>query len=95
MVVVCPQCGRPGFSPCVAKIPWRRNWQPTPVFLPEESHGWRSLAGHSQWGCKELDTTERLTHTERPKQVKTFYSKLKVRKKLEQVKNKDNWSISM
>ena len=44
----------------VQKIPWRRKWQPTPVFLPGESHGQRSLAGYSPWGCKELDTTERL-----------------------------------
>ena len=40
--------------------PWRRNWQPTPVFLPGESHGWRSLVGCSPWGCKESDMTERL-----------------------------------
>ena len=46
------------------KIPWRRKWQPTPVFLPGESHGQRSLAGYSPQGRKELDTTERLhTHT--------------------------------
>ena len=37
---------------------WRRKWQPTPVFLPGESHGWRSLVGCSPWGCTELDTTE-------------------------------------
>ena len=37
---------------------WRRAWQPTPVFLPREFHGQRSLAGYSLWGCKELDTTE-------------------------------------
>ena len=42
----------------VRKIPWRRAWQPTPVFLPGESHGWRSLAGCRLWGCKESDTTE-------------------------------------
>ena len=42
---------------------WRRKWQPTPVFLPGKSHGQRSLAGYSPWGHKELDTTERLTHT--------------------------------
>ena len=42
-------------------IPWRRTWQPTPVFLPAESHGQRSLAGYSPWGCKELDRTEWLT----------------------------------
>ena len=41
------------------KIPWRRKWQPTPVFLPGESHGWRSLVGYSPWGRKELDMTER------------------------------------
>ena len=45
-------------------IPWRRAWQPTPVFLLEESHGQRSLAGYSPWGSKELDTTEfACTHT--------------------------------
>ena len=37
---------------------WRRKWQLTPVFLPRESHGWRSLVGCSPWGCTELDTTE-------------------------------------
>ena len=42
----------------VGKIPWRRKWQPTPVFLPGESHRQRSLAGYSLWGCKESDTTE-------------------------------------
>ena len=42
----------------VGKIPWRRAWQPTPVFLPGESLGWRSLAGYSPWGLKELDKTE-------------------------------------
>ena len=46
------------FIPWVGKIPWRRAWQPTPVFLPEESHGQRSLVGQSSGGCKESDTTE-------------------------------------
>ena len=40
------QCGRPGFNPWVGKIPWRRKWQPTPVFLPGKSQGLRSLAGY-------------------------------------------------
>src|SRR5574337_38816 len=53
-------CWRPGFDPSVRKIPWRRKWKPTPVLLPGKSHGWRSLAGFSLWGRKELDTTERL-----------------------------------
>ena len=43
------------------KIPWRREWQPTPVFLPGEFHGQGSLAGYSPWGSKELDITEQLT----------------------------------
>ena len=51
----------PGFDPWVGKIPWRREWQPTPVFLPGEFHGQRSLAGHSPWGCQESDTTEQLS----------------------------------
>ena len=42
----------------VEKIPWRRKWQPTPVFLPGESHGQRSLVGYSPWGCKTLEMTE-------------------------------------
>ena len=45
-------------DPWVGRIPWRRAWQPTPVFLPGESHGQRSLAGYSPWGCKESYRTE-------------------------------------
>ena len=41
--------------------PWRRKWQPIPVFLLGESHGQRSLEGYSSWGHKELDMTEGLT----------------------------------
>ena len=47
---ICLQCRRQrrhGFDPWVGKIPWRRAWQPTPVFLPGESHGQRSLAGYA------------------------------------------------
>ena len=43
--------GRPRFNPWVRKIPWRRKWLPTPVFLPGKSYGQGSLAGHSPWGC--------------------------------------------
>ena len=39
----------PGFNPWVGKIPWRRKWQPSPVFLPGESHGQRNLEGYSPW----------------------------------------------
>ena len=55
------QCRRLGFNPWVGKIPWRRKWQPTPVFLPGEFHGQRSLAGYSPCDHKELDTIEQLT----------------------------------
>ena len=53
------------FDPCIRKTPWRRKWQPTPVFLPGESHGQRSLADkRSLWGHKESDTTKQMsTHT--------------------------------
>ena len=54
---------RPGFDPWVGKVPWRKEWLPTPMFLPGEFHGQRSLVGYSPWSCKESDTTERLTHT--------------------------------
>ena len=50
-----------GFDPWVGKIPWKRAWQPIPVFLPGESHGQRILGGYSPWGCKDLDTTEQLS----------------------------------
>ena len=44
------KCRRRRFNPWVRKIPWRRKWQPTPVFLPRRSHWQRSLAGYSPWG---------------------------------------------
>ena len=50
---------KPGLDPWVGKIPWRKKWQPTPVFLPGKSHGRQSLVGHCPWGRKESDTTER------------------------------------
>ena len=49
------------FDPWVRKTPWRRAWQPTPVLLPRESHGQRSLVGYSPWHRKESDPTERLS----------------------------------
>ena len=75
---------RCGFNPWVRKIPWRRAWQPTPVFLPGESRGQRSLVGYSPCCRKESDTTERLhfylsifntvcTTTTRNKDIMDFY----------------------
>ena len=59
-----------GFDPWLGRIPWRREWQPTPVFLPREFHGQRSLAGYSPQGHKESDMTERLTVLISIKQIK-------------------------
>ena len=61
MVKNPPQCRIRGLDPWVGKIPWRREWLPTPVFLPGEFHGQGSLAGYSPWGRKDSDTTELLT----------------------------------
>ena len=59
---ICFQCRRHRcrFNPWVRKIPWRKRWQPTPVFLLGEVHGQRSLVGYSPWGRKESGTTEQL-----------------------------------
>ena len=46
------------FDSWARKIPWRREWQPNPVFLPGEFHAQRSLAGCNPWSCKEVDTAE-------------------------------------
>ena len=51
------QCRERGFDPWVRKIPWRRKWLPTPVFLPGKSHGQKSLVGYSPWGLEESDMT--------------------------------------
>jgi len=42
--------GDPGFNPWVGKMSWKRKWQPTPVFLPGKSPGWRNLVSYSPWG---------------------------------------------
>ena len=55
---ICLQWRRLGLDAWVRKIPWRRKWQPTPVFLPGKSHGQRSLAVYSPWGRTQWDTAE-------------------------------------
>ena len=79
------RCKRCGFDPWVGKIPWRRKWQPTPVFffffstpvfLPGNFLGQRSLASYSPQGHKESDMTEHthtLTHTQNSKHLDYFY----------------------
>ena len=58
---ICLQCRSCRFDPWIGEIPWRRAQQPTPVSLPGESHGQRSLEGYSPRCHKEWDMTERLT----------------------------------
>ena len=53
----CRRLKRCGFDPWIRKIPWRRKWELTPVFLPGKSHGQKSQAGYSPWGLKESDNT--------------------------------------
>ena len=60
-LVYVGHCRKHGFHPWVTKMPWRRKWQPTPVFLPRKSHGQRSLVGYCPWSRKESDTTEGLS----------------------------------
>ena len=58
LVCQCRRHKKCRFDPWVGKVPWRGKWQPTAVFLPEKSHGQRSLAGYSPWGLTESDMTE-------------------------------------
>ena len=53
---------------------WRRKWQPTPVFLPGESQGWRSLVGCCLWGRRELDTTEVVQQQQQQQQISVTLS---------------------
>ena len=63
MVKHLPAVRETGFDPWVGKMPWRRKWQPTSVFLPGKFHRQRNLTGYSPWCCKELDVMEQLnTH---------------------------------
>ena len=61
MVKNLPAPRRAGFNPWAGKVPWKRAQQPTPVFLPGESHGQRSLVGYRPWSRKDSDATEQLT----------------------------------
>ena len=77
----CRRCKRLRFNPWVGKILWRRVWQPTPVFLPGESHGQRSLLGYSPWGHKEWDMTQKHHLAEVKKDGETpIFSSIKKKK---------------
>ena len=62
---------RCGFDPWVRKIPWRRKWQPTPIFLPEQSHGLSTLASYSPWDLSRTQLSDWACTTHR---VLTLYS---------------------
>ena len=70
--------GDPGSIPGVRKVPCRREWLPTPVFLPGEFQGQRSLAGYDPWGHKELDTTNTFTVDVHVRLFATLWSLLKL-----------------
>ena len=73
MVKNLPAMQETRFNPWVGKMPWRREWLPTPVFLPGEYHGQRRLAGYSPQGRKESDITEQLTLKKKKKKgIKKF-----------------------
>ena len=81
---VCRRHKRHRLHPWVRKKPWRRKWQPTPVFLPGKSHGQRSLVGYSPQGREELDMTKyththTLTHTHTHTHTGVGFSNLKFR----------------
>ena len=72
----CRRCKRHELDPWVSKIPQRGAWQPIPGFLPGLSHGQRSLARYSPWGCKKLGTTEATQHKYRGQIRKTVLQNL-------------------
>ena len=60
------------FCPFLEKTPWRKEWLPSPVLLPGESYGQRSLVDYSPWGRKELGMTKQLTCREKPEQTQNI-----------------------
>ena len=71
---------RRGFDAWVRKIPWKKKWDPTPVFLPGEFYGQRSLEGYSPWSPKESDMTSLHTHIKEAERIDKF-SKVKALRK--------------
>ena len=71
-VLLACQCRRRRFDPWARKIPWRREWQPTPISLSGKSHGQRNLARYSPRSCKQLDTTECWYWKEKKKSLYTI-----------------------
>ena len=78
--IICPQCRRLGFNPWLVKIPQRREWLPTPLFLPGECHGQRSLAGYSPQDRKESQLNTLLRHLITSRTLERFQKDLSKRK---------------
>ena len=87
----CRRHKRCGFNPWVRKIPWRMAWQPTPVSLPKESHGQRSLAGYSPWNCKE-GKEWRTEKSLKKKKKENFKKYINCRIKLD-IQNSVGWNL--
>ena len=97
------QCRRCGFDPWVGKIPWRRKWQPTPVFSPGKSHGRRSLAGYSPWDHTKSDIIEWLNNNRGHRAIQREWREGKGRWRrnrtgrplsLLQIHRKTNWTLN-
>ena len=67
----CRRRKRRGFDPWVRKSPWRRKWQPTPVFLPGKYQGQRNLVGYSPWGSRRVGH-DLMTEKQEEKQLVLF-----------------------
>ena len=76
------------------KIPWRRKWQPTPIYLPGKFHAQKSLVGYSPWGCTELDTNERLNNnnSNNGKNLLGCFHSLKVHQTLLLLYSSSSWN---
>ena len=90
-----------GFDPWIGKTPWRRKWQPTPVFLPGKSYGQKSSAGYSPWRHKNLDMTEHMcvcthahTHTHTHIMCWALSQAIGIYKRIKWIKYLLSWNLS-
>ena len=91
----CRRHKRCGFNPWVRKIPWSRKWQPTPLFLPGEFYGQRSLASYSPWGCKELGKAKHIARARIVKHdIDRLVKKLKWRIRKEEMSVQDKMHLT-
>ena len=84
---------QPCFFTTAQANPWRRQWQSTPVLLPEESQGWRSLVGCCPWGCTELDTTEATQQQHQQANPGYLFQQPTAKTLQNRSWSQDNWSL--